>query len=102
MFRAKIYSNLKGILTCFPNDKGNFFNFNGRSYRKDRKAAAQVIEKGKRVKNLVESIYIEGNPIPLHSTLKIEDIGQELWDQKHAEEGNRPTSDNFFSRIFGS
>jgi hypothetical protein len=102
MFRAKIYSNIKGIQTCFPNDKGFWFNFNGRSYRKDRKAMAQVIEKGKRVKNLVESIYIEANPIPLHSNLKLEEVTQEHWDEKLAEAGNKPESDGFFSRLFGS
>ena len=102
MFRAKIYSNLKGIETCYPNGKSNWFNFNGRSYRKDRKATAQVLEKGNRIKNLVESIYIEGNPIPLHSTLKLEEITQEHWDEKLAEAGNKPSSDGFLSRLFGS
>lgn len=69
LFRAVIYSIDHSIDIVWVKDRGNWFNFNGRSYRKDRNAVCQVMEKDGHVNNKVEAIYIEGNPLPLRSKL---------------------------------
>ena len=101
-FRAIIYSLDHTPNYIYLNDSvGNWFNFNGGAYRRDRKAVAQVVTKGNKIKNLVESLYVEGNPIPLFSDLKIEVVTEEHWDQKFALAGNRPVGSGFFARLMG-
>jgi hypothetical protein len=102
-FRAIIYSLDHTPNYIYLNDSvGNWFNFNHSSYRRDRKAVAQVITKGKQIKNLVESFYVEGNPIPLFSKLKIEVVTEEHWDQKFAIAGNKPQASGFWARLMGN
>ena len=101
--RAIIYS-LGHVPHCIylKDSVGNWFNWNGGAYRRDRKAVAQVMRKGGKIKNLVESLYVEGNPIPLFSDLKIETVTAEHWDQKFALAGNRPQAAGFWARLRGS
>jgi hypothetical protein len=102
-FRAIIYSLDHTPNYIYLKDSvGNWFNFNGGSYRRDRKAVFQVIMKGKQIKNLVESFYIEGNPIPLFSKLKVETVTQEHVDQAMARAGNKPGSEGFWARLRGN
>jgi uncharacterized Zn ribbon protein len=90
LFRAVIYSIDHTIHILWINNTGNWFNFAGRSYRKDRDAVCQVLQKGDQIKGIVESLYIEGNPVPMRSTLDVKKITKEHWDEKIAEAGNKP------------
>ena len=89
--RAIIYSIDHGVSIIYPSDKGNWFPFRGRSYRKDRKAICQVMEKGNQIKPIVEALYVEGNPVPLRSTLKSENVTLEHLEELVAEATNKPT-----------
>jgi len=91
VFRAVIYSVDHTIHIVYPKISGNWFDFNGRSYRVDRNAVRQVLNKGLKIRNFVESIYFEGNPIPKFSKMKKEKVLQELWDLMVAKTGNKPT-----------
>lgn len=86
LFRAVIYSIDHSIDILWVKDQGNWFNFNGRSYRKDRDAVCQVMEKNGHISNKVEAIYIEGNPLPLRSKLDQVDIIDEHIDLVSAQE----------------
>ena len=90
MFRAIIYNIEHGITILFPSSKGNWFSFNGRSYRKDRKAVCQVMNKGNQIKSTVEAIYIEGNPLPLRSHLDAKTVTLEHIHDKFSEAANLP------------
>jgi hypothetical protein len=90
LFRAVVYSIDHSISIVWVNAKGNWFSFRGRSYRKDRDAVCQVMEKGNRIKGIVESLYIEGNPLPLGSKLDVKTVTQEHLDEIIDEAGNKP------------
>ena len=100
LFRAVIYSIDHSINLVWVNVKGNWFNFRGRSYRKDRSAICQVMQKGNRIKNIVEAIYIEGDPIPLRSKLEVKKVTKDHWDALIAEAGNKP-SKGFWAQLLG-
>jgi hypothetical protein len=101
-FRAIIFSLDHSPTYIYLNDSvGNWFNFNRGAYRRDRKAVFQVMQKGNKIKNLVESFYVEGNPIPLFSELKVETVTQEHVDQAMAKAGNKPLGTGFWDRLFG-
>lgn len=91
IFRAIIYSVDHGINILWIKNKENWFSFRGRSYRKDRDAVCQVMEKGSKIKGTVESLYIEGNPIPLRSKMNVKLATKEHWDSIIAEAGNKPS-----------
>ena len=100
LFRAVIYGIDHGINIMWLTDAGNWFNFRGRSYRKDRNAVRQVIEKGNQIRGKVEAIYMEGNPLPIFSKLDVKAITKEHWDELVAKAGNNPNC-GFWKTIFG-
>jgi hypothetical protein len=102
LFRAVIYSIDHSINILWLTDAGNWFNFRHRSYRKDREAIRQVLEKGQQIKSKVESIYIEGNPIPLFSKLDVKVASLEHWKEMVNKAGNKPVEPNFLAKLFGA
>jgi hypothetical protein len=100
LFRAVIYDISHGINILWINNKGNWFNFRGRSYRKDMKAVRQVMTKGNQIKGTVEAIYIEGNPIPIFSKLDVKAATKEHWDSMIAKAGNKPQK-GFWDMLLG-
>jgi hypothetical protein len=90
LFRAVIYSIDNLISIIYVNTQGNWFNFRGRSYRKDREAVCQVLQKDHRIKGLVESLYIEGNPVPIRSILDVKTITKEHLDEIISKASNKP------------
>ena len=101
-FRAIIFSLDHTPNYIYLNDSvGDWFTWNKGAYRRDRKAVAQVVTKGKQIKNLVESLYVEGNPIPLFSDLKIEVVTKEHRDQIYSKARNKPADSGFFARLMG-
>jgi hypothetical protein len=100
LFRAVIYSVDNLITIVYPNNRGNWFSCNGRSYRKDRKAICQVLDKNNQIKGVVESLYIEGNSIPLRSDLRNEEQILEHYKELVSESTNRPKR-GFWEQLFG-
>jgi hypothetical protein len=90
-FRAVIYSADHGINILYPGEKGNWFSYRGRSYRKDRKAVCQVLNSKQTVKGTVEALYIEGDPIPLRSDLDVITVTKEHLKEVMAKAGNKPS-----------
>lgn len=88
--RAVMFGVGHKIQNVWVPSEGNWFNYNGRSYRKDRRAICKVVEKDGHLKGIVEAIYIEGNPIPLRSNLKPEDVTLEHLDELIAYSTNKP------------
>ena len=100
LFRAVLYSIDNRISIVYPNSKGNWFSYNGRSYRKDRKAICQVLDKNNVIKGVVESIYIEGNSIPLRSAMRNEEQILEHYKELVSYSTNKPKK-GFWELIFG-
>ena len=100
LFRAVLYSIDNRISIVYPNSKGNWFSCNGRSYRKDRKAICQVLDKNNVIKGVMESLYIEGNSIPLRSELRNEEQILEHAKELISYSTNRPHK-GFWEQIFG-
>lgn len=101
-FRAVIYSidTSINILWFKHKDLGqNWFTFNRRSYRLDREAVCQVLNKGNTIKGTVESLYVEGNPVPLRSELNSEDVYIEKYEEINSESVNNPQR-SFWDIIF--
>jgi hypothetical protein len=89
------------IKSIYPKDGGNWFNFNGRSYRKDTEAVKTVSEKDHQVRELVELIYVEGDPIPRGSKLNVIEVSNEHLDEIVSKSANKINDGNFLSRLFG-
>ena len=100
-FRAVIYSIDHSIDIVWVKDRGNWFTFNGRSYRKDRDSICQVLEKGNRINNKTEAIYIEGNPRPLRSNMDIKTMTDEHNELKHATVTSGIEKKGFLARLLG-
>ncbi len=104
LFRAIIYGTEHRIYLLYPNNQGNWFNFRGKGYRKDRKAIRQVTQKGTdtrpRRMQIVECIYTEGNPIPRGSNLDIMAISKEHLQEKMSSAANKP-SKGFWDYLHG-
>jgi hypothetical protein len=90
LFRAVIYSTDHSINIIYPAQKGNWFAFRGRSYRKDRNAVCQVINKNNTIKGTVEALYVEGYPLPRRSTLDVLDVTREHLRELLSEATNKP------------
>jgi hypothetical protein len=73
LLRAIMLGMNHSINICYIDTKQNWFDFNNRSYFIDEEAVCQVMEKDQRIKNTVELIYYEGNPLPDRSKLTVED-----------------------------
>ena len=101
LFRAVVYSIDHQINILYPSEKGNWFSFRGRSYRKDREAVCQVMQRGNQIKGLVEALYVEGDPIPLRSSLDVEKCTKEHLDEIMSKAGNKIDERGFLARLFG-
>ena len=102
-FRAIIYSLDHTPNYIFLKDSvGDWFTWNNGAYRRDPKAVAQVEKKDHQTRNLVESFYNEGNPIPLFSDLKIEIVTKEHRTQIYAKVRNKPQASGFWARLMGN
>ena len=78
------------ITPVLLNTKDNWFDFKGRSYYKDSEAVNQVMEEGDEVKDIVEAIYVETNPLPLGSVLNVKDLTVTHFESLISKESNRP------------
>jgi hypothetical protein len=101
LFRAVIYGIDHRINILWINPNSNWFTCNNRSYRIDRKAVCQVVEKGGSLKGIVELLYVEGDPVPIGSDLDVKKITIEHLKERISESTNQPEKGNFLSNLFG-
>jgi len=88
--RAVIYGLEHGISILWLNQHGKSFSFKGELYAKDREAFTQVIEDENKISGIVESLYIEGDPIPLGSKMNPIDLLTEIMDESFSESTTKP------------
>jgi len=103
LFRAVFYGVDRSISLEWVNTdilEGYWFKHKKRSYRLDREAICQVMEKGNRIKGTVEALYIEGFPLPLRSNLNVKTVTQEHLKETMSKAGNKPVK-SFWDRIRG-
>lgn len=99
MYRAVIYTIDHGINIVWLKTAGNWFSFRGRSYRKDSDATCQVMQKGNRIRGLVEAVYMEGNPLPLRSKLSAGVATMEHWNSLLSKSGNKPAVNGLLAKF---
>ena len=78
----------------------NWFSHEHRSYFIDRAAICQVVEKEGQLKGIVEALYIEGNPVPLRSTVDPYEITITHRKELQSAATNKPQS-GFWSKLLG-
>lgn len=102
LFRAIFYCVDRSISISWVDTSkiGNWFKFNQRSYRLDREAVAQVMEKGGRIKGTVEALYVEGYPLPLRSQLNVKSVTKEHELELQSKVGNKPKQ-SLWAKITG-
>jgi hypothetical protein len=80
-------------------NSGNWIDFQHRSYRKDKKANFQLIDKEGTVKGIVEAFYFEGIAAPISSNMKETDITAQVFKEVHGSEFAEPQT-SFWNRLF--
>jgi hypothetical protein len=88
--RAVIYGSDRLINIVFPNINKEWFYHNHRAYFIDPKAVCQVTNEKSTVRNMVELLYEEGNPIPRRSQLTVDVLTTNHIDSVIAEAGSKP------------
>jgi hypothetical protein len=104
LFRAVMVGLNHSIKPMLINTAENWFDYNGRSYFKDTDAVFQVVEEGDEIKNIVEAIYLETNPLPFRSKLDAGEVTLTHFEYLISKEANKPALGFWESlkRIFGA
>jgi hypothetical protein len=98
-YRAIFYSIDNSVDNVYINQKGNWFVFNGRLYRKCKEANRQVIDKTGKVTDLVEAIYQEMLSNPIGATATEADSLTQNYKEQISKVAFNPKT-NFLSRLF--
>jgi hypothetical protein len=98
-FRAIIYSIDNSVDNVYINQKGNWFSFNGRLYRKCKEANRQVLDKSGKVSDLVEAVYQEGISNPIGATATEQDSSKQIFQEQVSLVAFNPKK-GFLSRFF--
>lgn len=90
LFRAVLLKLDHSIKLYWLETGSNWFDANSRSYYKDGEAVCQVMEDGEQIRDIVEAIYVEGNPRPIRSRLDVAELTLSHLKELISKETNRP------------
>ena len=90
LFRAILLKLDHSIKNFYLETGSNWFDANQRSYFKDSEAVCQVMTEGNQIRDIVEIILVEGNPLPIRSSLDVADVTVQHVKELISKESNRP------------
>jgi hypothetical protein len=99
IYRAIIVGIDNDFSYLIVKNAGNWIDFQGRSYRKVQEANGQVTEKSGQVKGIVETIYFEGNPVPINCDLDPKEATLQIFKEVHSSAFAQPQT-SLWNKLF--